>query len=209
MKQALVIDDHPVTHLGCRRLLNDAGFDTVLEARSSEEGYRLLDRHRPELIVLDLALPGVGGLAMIGRLLDRLPNAKILVFSMHEDPIFASRALEAGAHGYLSKGSNPEDFAIAIETIRAGNIYLEHGMATQLVSLKLGRAKTRFDSLTARELQILRLIGKGMSHSAIANQLHLSYKTVVNTCALLKTKTNSATLAELIRLAIDLENRNV
>lgn len=206
MTEALVIDDHPVTHLGCRRLLEDAGFDTVLEARTCDEGYRLLDRNRPELVVLDLGLPGVGGLAMIGRLLDRAPDVKILVFSMHEDPIFPVRALEAGAHGYLTKSSRPEDFCEAVKTIRAGKIYLEHAMATHLAAMKIGRTKTPFDSLTSRELQVLRLVGKGLSHGEIAEQLHVSYKTVANTCTQLKNKLKVKTLADLIRLAIESEN---
>jgi DNA-binding NarL/FixJ family response regulator len=146
---------------------------------------------------------------MIGRLIDKSPNAKILVFTMHEDLIFVSRALEAGAHGYITKSSHPKDFATAIETIRRGGIYLEHATATHLVASKLGRAKTRFDALTARELQVLRLIGQGLSHSEIAERLHLSYKTVANACSQLKSKTNSTTIAELVRIAISLENKEI
>lgn len=206
MREALVIDDHPVTHLGCRRLLADAGFESVLEARNCDEGYRVLERLRPELVILDLGLPGVGGLAMIPRLLQRNPDTKILVFSMHEDPVFAARALEVGAHGYLTKSSKPEDFMAAVEAICSGKIYLEHDMATQLAALKTGRSRTRFDDLTARELQILRLIGKGLSHGEIAEQLHVSYKTVANTATQLKAKLRAKSLAELIRIAIEWES---
>ena len=206
MSKALVIDDHPVTHLGCRRLLKDAGFETVLEARSCDEGFRLMDRDQPNLIVLDLGLPGLGGLGMIPRLLDRIPTVKILVFSMHEDPIFAARALEAGAHGYLTKSSRPEDFASAIECIRADRIFLEHEMATQLAVLKTGRAKNPFDGITSRELQVLRLVGKGLSNSDIADQLRVSYKTVANTCAQLRAKMNAKSRADLIRIAIESGN---
>ena len=203
MTAALVIDDHPVTHLGCRTLLREAGFDTVLEARSCEEGYRLSTLHHPSFIVLDLGLPGVGGLAMIARLLDKTPRAKILVFSMHDEPVFAARALEAGAHGYLTKTAKPEELITAVTTIRSGQVYLEHAIATKLAVLHSGRGESPFIGLTARELQVLRLIGSGKRHSDIAEELNLSYKTVANTCSLLKTKLGAKNLSELIRIAIE------
>ena len=203
MNSALVIDDHPVTHLGCRTLLNQAGFQTILEARSCEEGYRLSSQHYPSVIILDLSLPGVGGLAMIRRLLDRTPAAKILVFSMHDEPIFAARALEAGAHGYLTKTSKPEELITAVTAIRSGEVYLEHAIATKLAVLHSGRGENPFIGLTARELQVLQLIGSGKRHSEIADELNISYKTVANTCSLLKSKLGAKTLSDLVRIAIE------
>jgi len=205
MSEALVIDDHPVTHLGCRRLLAEAGIETVREARTSEEGYRLSSRHRPEVIVLDLGLPSVGGLAMIERLLEKTPETKILVFSMHDDPIFAARALESGAHGYLTKSAKPEDFIEAINTIRGGKVYLERDIATQLAVLNFGRAKNPFLGLSRRELQVLQFVAKGKSHSEIAEQLNLSYKTIANTCTSLKSKLGARTLPDLVRIAVEHE----
>lgn len=203
MNSALVIDDHPVTHLGCNRLLRDAGFESVYEASTCEEGYRASSKHQPEFIVLDLGLPGVGGLAMIERLLDKTPGVKILVFSMHDDPIFAARTLEAGAHGYLTKNSKPDDFTNAIRTIRAGRVYLEHEMATQLAMMNAGHGRNPISHLTPRELQVLQLVGKGRSHSEIAEQLNISYKTVANTCTQLKNKLGVKKLPDLIRIAIE------
>ncbi len=203
MTTGLIIDDHPITHLGCRRLLQEAGVDEVLTARSAEDGYSLASQHQPTLIVLDLGLPGVGGLAMIGRLLEKTPGVRILIFSMHDDPIFAARALEAGAHGYLSKTVKPEEFIAAINALRAGKVYLEHGIATRLAVLHSGRSQHPLVALSARELQVLRLIGQGRRHSAIAEQLNLSYKTVANTSSLLKSKLGAKTLADLIRIAIE------
>lgn len=203
MSAALVIDDHPVTHLGCRPLLREAGFEPILEARSSDEGYRLSGQYHPSVIVLDLGLPGVGGLAMIGRLLDKAPAAKILVFSMHDEPIFAARALEAGAHGYLTKTVKPEEVIKAVTMIMRGQVYLEHAIATKLAVLHSGRGASPFADLTARELQVLRLIGAGKRHSEIADQLNLSYKTVANTCSVLKSKLGAKSLSDLIRIAIE------
>lgn len=209
MNSALVIDDHPVTHLGCNRLLRDAGFEYVFEASSCEEGYRIATRQQPQFIVLDLGLPGVGGLAMIERLLDKTAASKILVFSMHEDPIFAARALEAGAHGYLTKNSKPEDFTNAIRTIRAGRVYLEHEMATQLAMMNAGHGRNPISHLSPRELQVLQLVGKGRSHSEIADQLNISYKTVANTCTQLKHKLGVKKLPDLIRIAIENAHTNI
>lgn len=203
MTAALVIDDHPVAHLGCRTLLSQAGFETILEARSCEEGYRLSSQHSPAIIILDLSLPGVGGLAMISRLLDRTPEAKILIFSMHDEPIFAARALEAGAHGYLTKTSKPEELITAVNTIRNGQVYLEHAIATKLAVLHSGRGENPFLALTARELQVLQRIGSGKQHSEIAEELNISYKTVANTCSLLKSKLGAKTLSDLVRIAIE------
>jgi DNA-binding NarL/FixJ family response regulator len=140
---------------------------------------------------------------MIERLLEKNPQAKILVFSMYDDPVFAARALEAGAHGYLSKTSKPEEFIAAIGTIRSDKVYLEHAIATQLAVLHSGRNHNPFVALSARELQVLRLIGQGKRHSDIAEQLNLSYKTVANTSSQLKAKLGAKSLADLIRIAIE------
>lgn len=140
---------------------------------------------------------------MIARLLDKTPNAKILVFSMHDEPVFAARALEAGAHGYLTKTAKPEELITAVTTIRNGQVYLEHAIATKLAVLHSGRGESPFIGLTARELQVLRLIGNGKRHGDIAEELNLSYKTVANTCSVLKTKLGAKNLSELIRIAIE------
>lgn len=211
MKCALVVDDHPVTHLGCRRLLAEAGYQEVLEAREAESACRLAARHRPSLIVLDLGLPGVGGLQLIPQLRERAPEARILIFSMNEGAVFAAKALQAGVSGYLAKSSAPEDFAEAVRTIEAGRVFLERGMATELALLgagvggagRAGGARDPLQSLSAREHQVLRLIGQGRSHGQIAEEIHLSYKTVANTCAILKRKLGARSLSELIRLALE------
>lgn len=205
MKTALVVDDHPVTHLGCRRLLADAGYEQVLEARDAETACRLAVRHRPPLIVLDLGLPGVGGLQLIPQLLERVPDTRILVFSMNEGPVFAAKALEAGAQGYLTKNSAPEDFAAAVATLESDRVFLEREMATELALFGVGGRRDPLQDLTPREHQVLRLVGRGRSHGEIAEEIHVSYKTVANTCAILKRKLGARSLSELIRLAIEQE----
>lgn len=202
MTCVLVIDDHPVTHLGCDPILKDAGYETVIEAASCDEGYLLCTKHQPELIVLDLEISGMSGLAMIDRLLRKRKGVKILVFSMHDDPIFAACAISSGAHGYLTKNSTPEDFVEAIETIRAGKTYIEHAVATELAVLRSRSSENPMIDLSSREMQVLQLIGKGNSHSEIAEQLNLGYKTIINTCSALKQKLGAETLLDLVRIAL-------
>lgn len=202
MKPALVIDDHPVTHLGCRRLLAEAGYDPILEAEDSASAYRQMDRVRPGLIVLDIGLPGIGGLQMIRPLLDRAPDARILVFSMNGRPAFAARALEAGAAGYLAKNSQPDDFLDAVRRIEAGQVYLSRELAIDVATQSLRRSADRLSDLTPREHQVLRLIGEGLGYKEIAAQLNVSYKTVANTSTAMKRKLSARTLSDLIRVAI-------
>lgn len=201
-KIALVVDDHPVTHIGCRRLLGETGYDTVLEATDYASAYRACERARPDLIVLDVGLPGVGGLQMIGPLLDRAPGTRILVFSMTGSPAFAAAALGAGASGYLAKNSAPEEFLAAVRQIEAGHIYLERDLAIGVATQSVGRDADPLAGLNAREHQILKLLGEGMGYKEIAAEMNLSYKTVANVCTAMKRKLSARTFSDLIRLAV-------
>lgn len=199
----LVIDDHPVTHIGCRNLLTEAGFETILEAVDCEQGKTLVKEQKPEFVIVDLGLPGIGGLALIEQLRLNHPGIKLLAFSMHDDPVFAAKSLEAGANGFLTKSSGVEQFMAAVDTILSGNVYLEHNMATQLAVMNMGHGANPLGDLTRRELQILQLIGEGKSHGEIAEQLRLSYKTVANCATQLKAKLGVKKLPDLMRIAIE------
>lgn len=203
MSEALIIDDHPITHLGCRRLLQEAGFATVFEASNAEDGLRAFRRSRPQLVVLDLGLPGASGLSLISSILTQDPQAIILVFSMHDDAVLAAKALETGALGYLTKSARPEDFLTAVNTVMKRRVYLSYSMATEVAILNTRQSVNPLNQLTRRELEVLKLIGAGKAYHEIAEELHLSYKTVVNTCTQLKNKLGIKTLAELIRFAIE------
>lgn len=199
-KCALVVDDHPITHLGCRRLLKQAGFEEILEAVDDQSAYRTVDRTPPDLIILDVGLPGVGGLNMIRPLRSRLPDTPILVFSMSTSPAFAVRALEAGAQGYLSKNSAPDNFLIAIKNLLEGRQYLEKYVATEVAVLTTSGP----EQLTPREMQVLSLLVKGKRYQEIADDIHVSYKTVANTTAEIRRKLSASSLPDLIRTAVDL-----
>lgn len=202
MKSALVIDDHPVTHLGCGQLLRELEYDPVLEALTDRDALSLAEVYLPGLIVLDLGMPGVGGLNLIEPLLRRVPKARILIFSMNEQAAFVSKALAAGASGYLSKNSGPDDFLDAVRSLEAGKAYLPHDMAMSLATAKIGGHADPLSTLTEREHQVLRLLGEGQDLQSIADSLKVSYKTAANASSAIKRKLGAKSTTELIRYAI-------
>jgi DNA-binding NarL/FixJ family response regulator len=206
MTSVLIIDDHPIVLQGCRRVLLDAGVETVLEARDIVSGYRLYRRHRPDVVIVDLSLQGngLGGLPLIQRIKAHDPRARILVFSMHSDPVIVSRALKAGAAGYILKDTASKDLLEAFEKVRAGGHYLGGELAMQVALVGSGARRDPLADLTPRELQMLGLLAEGKPYGRIADDLGISYKTVVNTCSQLKQKLGAKNLPDLIRLAVQL-----
>ncbi len=206
MTSVLIIDDHPIVLQGCRRMLEDAGVAVVLEARDAASGYRFYRRHHPEVIIMDLAMNGSGlaGLPLIRRINAHDPRARILVFSMHSDPIIVARALEAGATGYVLKDTSSEDLMQAFEQVRAGTPYLSNDMAMQVALVRTPARQNPLADLTPRELQTLSLLSEGKPYGRIAEELNVSYKTVVNVSSQLKQKLDARNLPELIRAAVQL-----
>jgi DNA-binding NarL/FixJ family response regulator len=206
MTTVLVIDDHPIVLQGCRRMLEDAGIDAVLEARDAVSGYKLYRRHRPNVVIVDLAMEGsgLGGLSLIRRINAHDAATRILVFSMHSDPVIVARALEAGATGYVLKDTAPDELMKAFEKVRTGRPYLQDDLAMQVALVHSPARHNALADLTARELQTLSLLAEGKRYDRIAEQLNVSYKTVVNTCAQLRQKLEARTLPELIRSAVRL-----
>jgi two-component system, NarL family, invasion response regulator UvrY len=206
----LVIDDHPIVLQGCRRMLEDAGVDAVLEARDAPSGYRLYRRHRPDVVIVDLAIQGngLGGLPLIRRINTHNPRTRILVFSMHADPIIVTRALEAGATGYVLKDTSSEDLMKAFATVQAGTPYLSHELALQVALVHTPARRNPLAELTPRELQTLSLLAEGKAYGRIAEELGVSYKTVVNVSYQLKQKLDARNLSELIRIAVQLLSAN-
>jgi two-component system invasion response regulator UvrY len=199
--RVLLIDDHAVVRAGCRLLLQRRAEIAILEASSGAEGVRLAAEHQPQLVVLSL---GDGsGFDIMQRLRAESPAVHILVFSMHEDPVTAARAMESGAAGYASKNDGPDTFLDAVDTVLRGDFYLSRAMAQKLALRQIRAGDNPLRSLTRRELDILRLFGAGESLAEIADELQLSYRTVANGVSQIKRKLNVATNARLLRLAID------
>jgi two-component system invasion response regulator UvrY len=204
MTRVLIIDDHPIIVEGCQRVLRDAGVCELSEARSIVAGYRFYRRLKPEVIILDLALNGsdLSGLAFLKRLRTHDTTTGILVFSMHGDAIIVKRAIEAGANGFLLKDTSSEEFLKAFNRVRAGGQYLSPELAAEIAFFGTGRTTDPKTALTIREMEMLALLAEGKSYGDIAEQLHVSYKTVANTASQLKAKLNARTLPELVHHAI-------
>lgn len=199
----LVIDDHPMIHLGCRQMLADAGFDEILTASSAEEGLALARSRQPDLAVLDLNLPEAGGMESIAPLLRACPGLRILVFTMNDRPAFAARVLEQGAHGFLSKNAPPASFRAAVAAVTRGEVWLDHDTAMRLVTRRGLTAESPLAGLTPRERTVLFRLGDGLDLTRIATELNVSYKTAANTSAALKRKLAARGLNDLIRIAIE------
>ncbi|GBU18362.1 MULTISPECIES: response regulator transcription factor [Methylobacterium] len=200
----LVIDDHPIVLQGCRRVLEDAGVETVAEATNVVAGYRAFHRLRPPIVICDLTFQGSGlaGLGLIRRMRAVEPKVRVLVFSMHNDPVIVARALEAGALGYVLKDHASAELFEAFERVRAGEVYLDRRLATEVAMLRADARRTPESQLTPREQQILTRLAQGKSYGVIASDLSVSYKTVTNACSQMRQKLGVRTLAELIHVAV-------
>jgi two-component system invasion response regulator UvrY len=201
----LIVDDHPIVASGCRALLAEEPDVVFLEASDAESGERVFVDEHPDVCILDINLPSVSGFELARRILAHAPAARIVMFSMNDDPIFAARAIEAGAKGYVSKSGDPHDLVEAIRAVSAGGVYLPPSIARSLAFAGPSLAQNPLAKLTSREIEILRLLGTGKSLSEIAWLIHVSYKTIANTASVMRQKLGVRSSAELVRLAI--ENR--
>jgi two-component system invasion response regulator UvrY len=199
----LIVDDHRIVASGCRALFADDPGIVILEASDAESGERVFVDEQPEICVLDINLPTVSGFELARRILGRDPSARIIMFSMNDDPIFAARAIETGAKGYVSKAGDPCDLVEAIREVGKGGTYLPPAMARSIAFAGPEFAKSPLSKLTSREMEILRLLSAGKSLSEIAWMVHSSYKTVANTSSIMRQKLGVRTSAELVRLAIE------
>ena len=202
--KVLVIDDHPIVIQGCRRLLEDMGVEEIFVAASLSEGFRTYRQKRPDVIIVDLSMQSgaLGGLSFIRRLRVHDERTPVLVLSMHSDRMIVSRALEVGANGYLLKDTSSEEFVKAFRRVRDGLPYLNHDLASQIAFMEARGDRNPLSRMTLRELQTLSLIAEGKPYISIAEELHVSYKTVVNTSSQLKSKLGARNLPELIKLAV-------
>jgi two-component system invasion response regulator UvrY len=198
-----LVDAHPIVASGCRALLAGDPDMTILEASDAESGEGAFVAERPDVCVLDINLPGVSGFELARRILARDATARIIMFSMNDDPIFAARAIEAGAKGYVSKSGDPGDLVEAIRRVGDGGVFLPAAIAQGIAFAGTGFAENPLAKLTQREMEILRLLGAGKSLSEIAWLINASYKTIANTSSIMRQKLGLRSSSDLVRFAIE------
>jgi two-component system, NarL family, invasion response regulator UvrY len=199
----LLIEDHPIVRAACRVMLQARRGVEIAEASTAASGLEMVGSFSPDLVILDLRLPDGNGFDLIATLISAEPHRKIIVFSMYEDPVFAARALEAGARGYITKNDDPDVILQAIDKICNGGIFLTSTMAEKLALVTAGLDTNPLPTLSLRERQVLRLLAGGKTLAEIAEELSVSYRTAAQVAAQIKEKLQVPSTAALIKWAVD------
>ena len=208
--KVILVDDHAVVRAGFRMLLStEDTIEVIAEAERGEQACQLYLEKQPDVMVMDLSMPGIGGLETIRRVCNRDSSAKILVFSVHDERVYVDRAMNAGAKGYITKHAHPEILITAIQKIARGEVYIEQGLIRHEDTLSSESPETReidyktiITSLSAREFDIFLLLAKGLTAHKIADELCLGYKTVANYGTQIRSKLKVASVAELTHIAM-------
>jgi two-component system invasion response regulator UvrY len=198
----LLVDDHALVRAGVKRLIATVLDAEILEAANGRDALNLVRGHPMDLVVLDMNLPGLGGLELLRRLME-LDAGPVLVLSMHAEAIYIRRALDAGAAGYVTKNVSPDELLLAVKKVLGGTRYVEADLAQTLV-VQNPMSPTGVDNLAPRELEIMRLLAKGCSLAEIAEAVGVGYKTVANSCSDLKAKLGVLRTADLVRLSLSM-----
>ena len=205
-KRIVIVDDHPLFRKGLEQLINssDDAFHICGEAGDAAEGMSVIRQLKPDLAIVDLSLPGANGIELIKNIRAEFAKLPVLILSMHDESLYALRALRAGAQGYVMKQEALENVINAIREVLAGRPYLSHDMSAKLIANFAGGANQAdpTDKLSDRELEILELIGKGRDVHEIAQALHISEKTVETHRAHIKEKLNLKNARQVTRFAV-------
>jgi two-component system invasion response regulator UvrY len=199
----MLVDDHAVVRMGFKMLLeSDTDIKVIAEAESGELSIQRYVEHKPDVVVMDITMPGIGGLEAIERILAKDNAAKILVLSAHEDSVHPKRVLNAGAMGYLTKRSAAEELIKAIRTVASGKKYLEASVAQQMAIQQLSGDQNPVDVLSPREFEVFMALAKGKTTNEIAETLFLSPRTVGTHLYNIKQKLNANNSAEIALIAM-------
>ncbi len=201
--RVVLVDDHDIVRSGLRRLLeqND-GMQVVAEADNGEQAYKLFGELLPDVLVMDISMPGMGGLESLRRIISRFPAAKIVIFSMHENVAFATKALTIGARAYVAKAGMGNDVLRAVREVAAGRSYINPDMAQKIAFQNLSGGDDPVRQLSPREFEVFRLLAEGNNVDEIAGMLSISQKTAANYQTILKQKLGISSPVDLVRLAI-------
>ena len=199
----MLVDDHAVVRMGFRMLLETAAdIKVIAEAENGEQAIKLYVEHQPDVVVMDITMPGIGGLEAIERIMAKDSAARILVLSAHEDSVHPKRVLNAGAMGYLTKRSAAEELIKAIRTVAGGKMYLEANIAQQMAIQQLSGQQNPVDVLSDREFEVFMALAKGKTTNDIADTLCLSPRTVGTHLYNIKQKLNASNSAEIALIAM-------
>jgi len=203
--KVILVDDHAVVRAGYKILLrNNENINIVAETSTGEDAIILSDKYQPDVVVMDISLPGMSGIDAIRSIVKKNNNIKILVFSMHEEVVFVERAFQAGAIGYMTKSTDPEMLSKAISQVAQGKKYLDDELKQKMTYEyeKSRDSDALLSDLSAREFQIFCLLAEGLNTNEISKQLNISYKTAANYSTQIKNKLNATTVADIARIAI-------
>ena len=200
----LIVDDHPVVVSGCRSLFASDASITIDEASDEKSGHRAYLAKRPDVTIIDINLPDLSGFELMRRIRKDDPDARIIMFSMNDDPAFVVRAVELGAQGYVSKGEDPRLLIKAVRKVAAGENFITPRLAETVTFSGAAIRANPASNMTARELEILRLLSRGEKIVEVADALNISYKTVANTTSMLKQKVGAKNHSDLIRIAVEM-----
>ena len=199
----LIVDDHPVIIAGCRSMFAAEENYEIIDAKDADSGFEAFVNYKPDLCIIDISLPGKPGFDLVQRIIERNREAKIIIFSMNDDPVFASRALRLGAKGYVTKNDNPYLLLDAINAVMSGKTYLMTKISEALSIQNDVKNYDIWTILTEREREVFKLLGAGMKIREIAQETGISYKTVANTCSIIKNKLKLQTIGELSQMALE------
>jgi DNA-binding NarL/FixJ family response regulator len=202
----LLVDDHWLVRASLKSLLDEvAGVEVVAEASNGREALERIAQHRPDLVLMDISMPGLNGVEATRRIVDEHPDVRVIVLSMHGSDEHVLRALRAGASGYVLKGSAPRELELAIEAVAQGQIFLSPAISKHVIEIYLSRTADKtssLDQLTPRQREILQLIAEGNSSKQIANMLDTSVKTIESHRASLMGRLDIHDIAGLVRYAV-------
>lgn len=201
--KVILVDDHSVVRSGLRRLLEThKSIEIIAEAETGEMAYQVFCELKPDVMLMDISMPGMGGLEAAKRILQRYPQAKIVIFSMHEAVSFAAQALKAGVKGYVTKTGVADDLVQAVLDVSRGRTFLSQDVAQKVALQTLIGESNPLQQLTSREFEVFRLLAEGKRVEDVAEMLKISQKTVANYYTLIKQKLSVNSPVEMVRLAM-------
>ncbi|MFD0930503.1 response regulator [Methylophilus glucosoxydans] len=201
--KVVLVDDHTVVRSGLRRLLEShKSIEIIAEADTGEQAYQVYGEVMPDVMLMDISMPGMGGLEAAKRILQRYPQARIIIFSMHEAVSFAAQALKTGVKGYVTKTGVAEDLVQAVLDVSKGRTFLSQDVAQKVALQTLVGDSNPLQQLTSREFEVFRLLAEGKRADEVADMLKISQKTVANYYTLIKQKLSVNSPVEMVRLAM-------